>query len=259
MFCGIVRSTVPQEITLCVSCKSFWGIDLNIESLDSFKKASFVLGSELWEDDFSSMLHHRQKSTRSMEQTHCLPHRYSLSKARNSTVAVQHIDYHVLLPVPDETSAANTSREVTFDPSAETVGVREGLIIRAFTACARDAIGWRKSDAKKTPWTEVSTSTPALRCYSSTLVSTPPHFSRVRETRLTNATPGNPLVECLPRCLHCGFCIMSNAHASHNVQPNVHSSPFTFAVLRPQRLRGGKDLTTQKHDGTCPNAHTALA
>ena len=28
----------------------------NFESLDSFEKASFVLGSELWEDDFSSML-----------------------------------------------------------------------------------------------------------------------------------------------------------------------------------------------------------
>ena len=28
----------------------------HFESLDSFKKASFVLGSELWEDDFSSML-----------------------------------------------------------------------------------------------------------------------------------------------------------------------------------------------------------
>ena len=26
------------------------------ESLDSFEKVSFVLGSELWEDDFSSML-----------------------------------------------------------------------------------------------------------------------------------------------------------------------------------------------------------
>ena len=25
----------------------------HFESLDSFKKASFVLGSELWEDDFS--------------------------------------------------------------------------------------------------------------------------------------------------------------------------------------------------------------
>ena len=28
----------------------------HFESLDSFEKASFVLGSELWEDDFSSML-----------------------------------------------------------------------------------------------------------------------------------------------------------------------------------------------------------
>ena len=28
----------------------------NFESLDSFEKSSFVLGSELWEDDFSSML-----------------------------------------------------------------------------------------------------------------------------------------------------------------------------------------------------------
>ena len=28
----------------------------HFESLDSFQKASFVLGSELWEDDFSSML-----------------------------------------------------------------------------------------------------------------------------------------------------------------------------------------------------------
>ena len=28
----------------------------HIESLDSFEKASFVLGSELWEDDLSSML-----------------------------------------------------------------------------------------------------------------------------------------------------------------------------------------------------------
>ena len=28
----------------------------HFESLDSFDKASFVLGSELWEDDFSSML-----------------------------------------------------------------------------------------------------------------------------------------------------------------------------------------------------------
>ena len=28
----------------------------HFESLDSFEKASFVLGSELWENDFSSML-----------------------------------------------------------------------------------------------------------------------------------------------------------------------------------------------------------
>ena len=28
----------------------------HFDSLDSFEKASFVLGSELWEDDFSSML-----------------------------------------------------------------------------------------------------------------------------------------------------------------------------------------------------------
>ena len=28
----------------------------HFESLDSFENASFVLGSELWEDDFSSML-----------------------------------------------------------------------------------------------------------------------------------------------------------------------------------------------------------
>ena len=28
----------------------------HFESLDSFEKASFVLGSELWEDDFSFML-----------------------------------------------------------------------------------------------------------------------------------------------------------------------------------------------------------
>ena len=28
----------------------------HFESLDSFEKASFVLGSELWVDDFSSML-----------------------------------------------------------------------------------------------------------------------------------------------------------------------------------------------------------
>ena len=44
-------------MTFCVSCRSFLGIDLSIfESLDSFEKASLVLGSELWEDDFSSML-----------------------------------------------------------------------------------------------------------------------------------------------------------------------------------------------------------
>ena len=43
-------------MTLCVSCRSFLGIDLNFESLESFEKASFVLGSELWEDDFTSML-----------------------------------------------------------------------------------------------------------------------------------------------------------------------------------------------------------
>ena len=30
-------------------------MDLCFESLDSFEKASFVLGSELWEDDFSYM------------------------------------------------------------------------------------------------------------------------------------------------------------------------------------------------------------
>ena len=29
----------------------------HFKSLDSFEKASFVLGSELWEDGFSSMLH----------------------------------------------------------------------------------------------------------------------------------------------------------------------------------------------------------
>ena len=29
----------------------------HFENLDSFEKASFVLSSELWEDDFSSILH----------------------------------------------------------------------------------------------------------------------------------------------------------------------------------------------------------
>ena len=44
-------------MTLCVSCRSFLGIGLNnFESLDIFEKAPFVLGNELWEDDFSSML-----------------------------------------------------------------------------------------------------------------------------------------------------------------------------------------------------------
>ena len=30
MFCGIVQSTILQEMTLCVNCRSFLGIDLNI-------------------------------------------------------------------------------------------------------------------------------------------------------------------------------------------------------------------------------------
>ena len=48
MFCGIVPSSKLQEL-LGDRFEHF-------ECLDSFEKASFVLGSELWEDGFSSML-----------------------------------------------------------------------------------------------------------------------------------------------------------------------------------------------------------
>ena len=41
---------------LYASCRSFLRIDEHFESLDSFEKAPFVLDSEVWEDDFSSML-----------------------------------------------------------------------------------------------------------------------------------------------------------------------------------------------------------
>ena len=57
MFCGIVQSTVLQEMTLCVSCRSFLEIGLNIlRAWIVLKKHLLFLGSELWEDDFSSML-----------------------------------------------------------------------------------------------------------------------------------------------------------------------------------------------------------
>ena len=41
-------------MTLCVKLPEL-GLE-NFESLNSFEKASFVLGSELWEDNFNSML-----------------------------------------------------------------------------------------------------------------------------------------------------------------------------------------------------------
>ena len=41
-------------MTLRVSSRSFLGD--GCESLDSFEKSSFVFGTELWKDDFSSML-----------------------------------------------------------------------------------------------------------------------------------------------------------------------------------------------------------
>ena len=44
-------------MTLCVCCRSFLGIDLNIfRAWIVLKKHLLFLGSELWEDDFSSML-----------------------------------------------------------------------------------------------------------------------------------------------------------------------------------------------------------
>ena len=42
MYCESVQPTVALEVTLCASCKD------DFQSLDSFRKASFMLGSELW-------------------------------------------------------------------------------------------------------------------------------------------------------------------------------------------------------------------
>ena len=57
MFCGIVRSTVYYKKLLICKLQELLGDRFeHFESLDSFEKASFVLGSEVWEDIFSSML-----------------------------------------------------------------------------------------------------------------------------------------------------------------------------------------------------------
>ena len=55
-FLGLFGLQCSKERTLCANCRSFLRIDEHFESLDSFEKPPFVLGSEVWEDDFSSML-----------------------------------------------------------------------------------------------------------------------------------------------------------------------------------------------------------
>ena len=55
MFCGNVYNTLRNDF-LCKLQELLGDGFEHFESLDSFEKASFVLGSELWEDHFSSML-----------------------------------------------------------------------------------------------------------------------------------------------------------------------------------------------------------
>ena len=109
--------------------------------------------------------------------------------------------------------------------------------------------------AKRTSSTAVSTSTPALRCYSPAPVSSraaPPHFSRVciaglspRNEKVrcicgTNATPGRPLVE----CLHCGF--WSHVQCARLTERTAKRSQFACHLCRAATAKGRKGSNHSK-------------